>query len=161
MFDVWCLLSGKTKLANKKARQVSSSDCSAMDTRTWIHDNLCYLPINCNTGQHSQFLRCFIHTSASLLEHYISEKSQHLHLNLSAKSTYIKIAYFQWLFLLHAVRFVKYLIENLSCFLRAEWPWSLGGAPESELVSLGSVWPKCTVVASLLTQPWAFEAAKI
>ena len=28
--------------------------------RTWIHDNLCYLTINCDTGQHSQFLRCFM-----------------------------------------------------------------------------------------------------
>ena len=28
--------------------------------RTWILDNLCYLTINCDTGQHSQFLRCFI-----------------------------------------------------------------------------------------------------
>ena len=27
--------------------------------RTWIHDNLCHLTINCDTGQHSQFLRCF------------------------------------------------------------------------------------------------------
>ena len=27
--------------------------------RTWIHDNLCDLTINCDTGQHSQFLRCF------------------------------------------------------------------------------------------------------
>ena len=27
--------------------------------RTWIHDNICYLTINCDTGQHSQFLRCF------------------------------------------------------------------------------------------------------
>ena len=27
--------------------------------RTWIYDNLCYLTINCDTGQHSQFLRCF------------------------------------------------------------------------------------------------------
>ena len=27
--------------------------------RTWIHDNLCDLTINCHTGQHSQFLRCF------------------------------------------------------------------------------------------------------
>ena len=26
--------------------------------RTWIHDNLCYLTINCDTGQHTQFLRC-------------------------------------------------------------------------------------------------------
>ena len=26
--------------------------------RTQIHDNLCYLTINCDTGQHSQFLRC-------------------------------------------------------------------------------------------------------
>ena len=26
--------------------------------RTWINDNLCYLTINCDTGQHSQFLRC-------------------------------------------------------------------------------------------------------
>ena len=27
--------------------------------RTWINDNLCYLTINCDIGQHSQFLRCF------------------------------------------------------------------------------------------------------
>ena len=27
--------------------------------RTWIHDSLCYLTINFDTGQHSQFLRCF------------------------------------------------------------------------------------------------------
>ena len=25
----------------------------------WDTDNLCYLTINCDTGQHSQFLRCF------------------------------------------------------------------------------------------------------
>ena len=25
----------------------------------WFHDNLCYLTITCDTGQHSQFLRCF------------------------------------------------------------------------------------------------------
>ena len=28
--------------------------------RTWIQANLCYLTINCDTGQHSQFLRCFL-----------------------------------------------------------------------------------------------------
>ena len=28
--------------------------------RTWIHDNLWYLTINCDTGQHSQFLQCLI-----------------------------------------------------------------------------------------------------
>jgi len=28
--------------------------------RTWFHDNLCYLTIKSDTGQHSQFLRCFI-----------------------------------------------------------------------------------------------------
>ena len=27
--------------------------------RTWILDNLCYLTIKSDTGQHSQFLRCF------------------------------------------------------------------------------------------------------
>ena len=26
--------------------------------RTWIHDNLWYLTLNCDTGQHLQFLRC-------------------------------------------------------------------------------------------------------
>ena len=25
-----------------------------------LHDNLCYLTINCDTGQHSQFLRCLV-----------------------------------------------------------------------------------------------------
>ena len=33
--------------------------------RTWINDNLCYLTINCDTGQHSQFLRCL-----KVLSHY-------------------------------------------------------------------------------------------
>ena len=27
--------------------------------KTWIHDNLCYLTIKSDTGQHSQFVRCF------------------------------------------------------------------------------------------------------
>ena len=27
--------------------------------RTWNHDNFCYLTIKSDTGQHSQFLRCF------------------------------------------------------------------------------------------------------
>ena len=31
--------------------------------RTWIHDNICYLTINCDTGQHSQFLRCLMSVS--------------------------------------------------------------------------------------------------
>ena len=31
-----------------------------LQLRTWIHDNLCYLTIKSDTGQHSQFLRCFI-----------------------------------------------------------------------------------------------------
>ena len=30
--------------------------------RTWNHDNLCSLTINCDTGQHSQFLRCLLMT---------------------------------------------------------------------------------------------------
>ena len=30
--------------------------------RTWIHDNLCYLTIKSDPGQHSQFLRCFFFT---------------------------------------------------------------------------------------------------
>ena len=30
-----------------------------LQLRTWIHDNLCYLTIKSDTGQHSQFLRCF------------------------------------------------------------------------------------------------------
>ena len=31
--------------------------------RTWIHDNLCNLTINCDNEQHSQFLRCLALTS--------------------------------------------------------------------------------------------------
>ena len=37
---------------------------------TWINDNLCYLAINCDTGQNSQFLQCFVLFSS------ISEKLQ-------------------------------------------------------------------------------------
>ena len=32
-----------------------------LQLRIWIHDNLCYLTIKSDTGQHSQFLRCFTH----------------------------------------------------------------------------------------------------
>ena len=39
--------------------------------RTWIHDNLCYLTINCDTGQHSQFLRCFIKLTTLLQEEFL------------------------------------------------------------------------------------------
>ena len=38
--------------------------------RTWINDNLCYLTINCNTGQHSQFLRCFTPTHFEVWKFY-------------------------------------------------------------------------------------------
>ena len=31
--------------------------------RTWIHDNLCYLTIKSDSGQHSQFLRYFLHNA--------------------------------------------------------------------------------------------------
>ena len=33
--------------------------------RTWINDNLSYLTINCDTGQHSQFLQCLCCISSS------------------------------------------------------------------------------------------------
>ena len=33
---------------------------------TWIHYNLCYLTINCDTGQHSQFLRCLFLLNSKL-----------------------------------------------------------------------------------------------
>jgi len=32
-----------------------------LQLRTWFHDNLSYLTIKSDTGQHSQFLRCFSH----------------------------------------------------------------------------------------------------
>ena len=35
--------------------------------RTWIHDNLCFLIIKSDTGQHSQFLRSFSHLTQVLL----------------------------------------------------------------------------------------------
>ena len=38
--------------------------------RTRIHDNLWYLTINCDTGQHSQFLRCFILHVSLVLEQF-------------------------------------------------------------------------------------------
>ena len=38
--------------------------------RTWIHDNLCYLTINCDTGQHSQFLRCFVNCLVKVILNY-------------------------------------------------------------------------------------------
>ena len=34
--------------------------CHFRQLRTWIYDNHCYLGIKSDTGQHSQFLRCFL-----------------------------------------------------------------------------------------------------
>ena len=34
--------------------------CYFRQLRTWVHDNHCYLGIKSDTGQHSQFLRCFV-----------------------------------------------------------------------------------------------------
>ena len=34
--------------------------CHFRQLRTWVHDNHCYLGIKSDTGQHSQFLRCFL-----------------------------------------------------------------------------------------------------
>ena len=34
--------------------------CHYRQLRTWVHDNHCYLTIKSDTGQHSQFLRCFL-----------------------------------------------------------------------------------------------------
>ena len=36
--------------------------------RTWIHDNLCDLRINCDSGQHSQFLQCFQYHYSKFLQ---------------------------------------------------------------------------------------------
>ena len=33
--------------------------CHFRQLGTWVHDNHCYLGIKSDTGQHSQFLRCF------------------------------------------------------------------------------------------------------
>ena len=44
--------------------------------RTWIHDNRCYLTIKSDTGQHSQFLRCFSHYQMSLLSLMIPRYEQ-------------------------------------------------------------------------------------
>ena len=48
------------------------TDYNTDNLRTWIHDNLCYLTINCNTGQHSQFLQCF------LWQHFQQEQEKEL-----------------------------------------------------------------------------------
>ena len=47
------------------------TDYNSYNLRTWIHDNHCYLTINCDTGQHSQFLQCFGHWAK-----YTSQKIQ-------------------------------------------------------------------------------------
>ena len=44
--------------------------------RTWIHDSLCYLTIKSTTGQHWQFLRCFIHVMSSHHSEQMSQRSQ-------------------------------------------------------------------------------------
>ena len=38
--------------------------------RTWIHDNFCYMTITSDSGQHSQFLRCFLQKLAYLARQF-------------------------------------------------------------------------------------------
>ena len=49
-----------------------------LQLRTRIHDNLCYLTIKSDTGQHSQFLRCFT-VESSLFTHPTSHQVPLLH----------------------------------------------------------------------------------
>ena len=52
--------------------------------RAWINDNLCSLTINCDTGQHSQFLQCFwINCQAMSEMHELSDDFK-INVNMSA-----------------------------------------------------------------------------
>ena len=53
----WSL--GLTELTIRVFTSLQNDPTYLWQLRTWIHDNLCYLTSNCDTGQHSRFLRCF------------------------------------------------------------------------------------------------------
>ena len=50
-----------------------------LQLRTWIHDNLCYLTIKSDTGQHSQFLRCFLLFAAIGISFHLAGLTRTLH----------------------------------------------------------------------------------
>ena len=69
--------------------------------RTWIHDNLCYLTIKSDTGQHSQFLRCF--RSVSRLWWDLDFENTHMQTtfkNISQQSNFVPswILHFEFCF---------------------------------------------------------------
>ena len=47
-----------------------------LQLRTWIHGNHCYLTINCDTGQHSQFLQCLQNSIKNILIFHFFDKIQ-------------------------------------------------------------------------------------
>ena len=53
------ILARLTRPLLSSQRRCCAATLSAALLRTWFHDNLCYLTIKSDTGQHSQFLRCF------------------------------------------------------------------------------------------------------
>ena len=68
LWDIWSEWGGDMTWPKKRQRQRQMTMIDMWhlrhwlqlrQLRTWIHDNLCYLTIKSDTGQHSQFLRCF------------------------------------------------------------------------------------------------------
>ena len=88
--------------------------------RMWIWDNLCYLTINCDTGQHSQFLRCF--TEISLVwvkyEFIFSFSSFTSSFFLSASSSSLTLLFSSSL---SSCSFVIILI--CSFWTKSHWSW--------------------------------------
>ena len=68
LVTLWQLLTIVTAKKQQQQKKTQSQDLwhlrhwlQFLQLRTWIHDNLCYLTIKSDTGQHSQFLRCLLH----------------------------------------------------------------------------------------------------
>ena len=78
---------------------------SLLKLKTWIHDNLCYVGIKSDSGQHSQFLRCFpsgfprLNNIRGILHQYCNIWGIFLHQYCNIRGIFLQ-QWQSWLFLL-------------------------------------------------------------
>ena len=99
--------------------------------RTWIHDHLCNLTIMSDTGQHSQFLRCFIIRSLCFclffLSHELFGRSSSKMRNKGA----LKIVRFGQNF---GLNHPKCFIKMWTCFGSYIWKWTTLWSHEYDII---------------------------
>ena len=113
------------------------TDYNIWQLRTRINDNLCYLTINCDTGQHSQFLRCFCWSPNCMkvlqIDLAARDSRWYFYVNASLPALRTTISDIDWPKWKKAMSHKKLhqvhlacraqLMEKWTCFLEPLYPW--------------------------------------